>query len=95
MLTRSLTWSGQTQPQGDPGSVYVKGSEHVSDIQSKDQLGKKINTHISDNLGGIIEEKESIVPLLGGGDGRTKAYAAGGVLVFFTDEPRGEILGEV
>jgi len=47
------------------------------------------------NLGANIEEKESIIPLLGGGDGRTKAYAAGGVLVFFIDEPRGEILGEV
>jgi len=38
---------------------------------------------------------EMVIPLLGGGDGRTKAYAGGGVLVFFTDEPTGEILGEV
>lgn len=32
--------------------------------------------------------------LLGGGDGRTKAYAGGGVFVLFNDEPRGEIPGE-
>lgn len=35
-----------------------------------------------------------IIPLLGGADGRTKAYAGGGVFVLFNDEPRGEIPGE-
>ena len=32
--------------------------------------------------------------MLGGGDGRTKVYAGGGVFFFFNDEPEGEILGE-
>lgn len=33
------------------------------------------------------------IPLLGGGGGRTNAYAGGGVLILFNDEPIGEILG--
>lgn len=37
-----------------------------------------------------VTDKQS---LLGGGGGRTNAYAGGGVLILFNDEPIGEILG--
>lgn len=33
-----LTWIGHTQPQGDPGGVFVRGSEHATAVQSASSI---------------------------------------------------------
>lgn len=57
-VRRNLTWIGHTQPQGDPGAVYVNGSVHDSDVHSS--LGGGGGKAISGEGGGvaffIIEE---------------------------------------
>lgn len=63
-----------TQTHGDPGGPFVKGSEHVNDVQSgkkkrKDFLKHVVGTNIEMN-NNIETEVDTTVPSFGGGGGK-------------------------
>lgn len=63
-----------TQTHGDPGGPFVKGSEHVNDVQSgkkkrKDFLKHVVGTNIEMN-NNIETEADTTVPSFGGGGGK-------------------------